>query len=138
MKKRNKLYEYLEAKGVLVNGTANDIEQTKRQYWIEVRKEWRKQQRRECKSYTVFLNEKEYKHISAVAKTAKRSITRFIKSAALQKALGSAGIDERITGSIRESFFETYNALQENQTVPQSVLRQLLHLERTVLTLLNT
>jgi hypothetical protein len=138
MKKRSGLYDYLETNGVLGSGSVKDIAQAKKQYWKKVRKEWRKQQRKECKSYTIYLKDKEQRVVARSAVTFALSITRFIKDAAIQKATNSAGIDDRIIGKIREAFFEKYNDLQEQEQVPKYVLDQLLQLQITVLTMLRS
>jgi uncharacterized protein (DUF1778 family) len=138
MKNRSGLYEYLEASGVLAEGTADEIRMAKEEYWKGVRKEWRHQQRKDCKSYTIFFTRQEVTAVAKAAEARNTSITRFIKAAALKTATGNLGIDQRIIGQVREVLFETYNLMAKQDGVPETALNILLQSERKILGLLGS
>lgn len=137
MKNGNKLYDYLEATGVLATGTKEDILKAKKQYWISVRKEWQKQKRKECKSYTVFFTPTEYKAVLKALKDTKRSVTTFIKQSALQIAKSSSGVDKITVGKVREVFFEAYDLIEAMDIrTKEEQLEQFVLLEQKILNLL--
>jgi hypothetical protein len=115
-KRGSGVYEYLTATGLLANGTPDDIAHAKKEYWSSVRKEYRRNQRRECKSYTVFFTKQELKHITQQAKSLHGSITQYIKQAALNNG---SGVDKKAIGEIRQGIALLYMAIQslyeENQ-----------------------
>jgi hypothetical protein len=142
MKSKSGLYDYLDKIGVLQNGTTEDIINAKKAYWKAIRKAWRKKQRLECKSYTVFFNLKEQKVIANVAKLKGVSITKFIKHSALQKVSDGCGADMITIGKVREVFFATYNSVEENKSngnekLQLKILNHLLELERSVLNIIQ-
>jgi hypothetical protein len=141
MKKGSKLYSYLEATGVLSSGNREDIARAKKQYWILVRKEWQKQKRKECKSYTVFFTPSEHKALTYALKGSRRSVTAFIKQSALQVARNSSGVDKMTVGQVREAFFETYNSIKALDTATKEkhlseALERFINLEQKILNLL--
>ncbi len=138
MKKRNGLYEYLEATGVLAEGTADEIRIAKEEYWKGIRKEWRRQQRKECKGYTIFFTRQEITLVAKAAEARNTSITRFIKTAAFKTATDDESIDQRIIGQVREALFETYNLMVKQEGVPETALILLLQSERKILGLLGS
>jgi hypothetical protein len=142
MKSKSGLYDYLEKIGVLQNGTTNDIIIAKKTYWKAIRKEWRKKQRLECKSYTIFFNLKEQKAMAKIAKLKSTSITNFIKQSALDKANSGVGVDMITIGKVREVFFATYNSVEgnksnDNEKLQLKILNHLLELERSVLNIIQ-
>lgn len=142
MKKCNKLYDYLESTGVLATGTKEDILKAKKQYWILVRKEWQKQKRKECKSYTILLMPSEHKALVNALKDSRRGVTAFIKQSALQVARDSPGVDKMTIGQVRGAFFETYNLIEGMDTATKEeqhieVLQRLINLEQKILNLLH-
>ncbi|MGF2412752.1 hypothetical protein [Ferruginibacter sp.] len=141
MKKSNKLYDYLESTGILVNGSVEDILRAKKQYWISVRKEWQYQKRKKCKSYTVFFTHPEHKALINALKYPKSSVTAFIKLSALQMAKSSSRVDKITMGQVREAFFEAYNSIEmidintkEKQLI--EILERFVNLEQKILSLL--
>lgn len=135
MKPKSGLYDYLEQTGELTNGTAESIAKAKQAYWKAVRKAWRKKQREECKSFTVFFKPSEQTVIHKVVSTQNISVTKFIKQAALSKATNTAGVDTRIIGQIRQLFFEAYN--RSKGEASEAILTELTKLETSVLQLLK-
>lgn len=140
MKKTSALYEYLETTGVLQTGSSSDIKHAKNKYWSLVRKEWRKQQRKECRSFTVFFKPKEYSKLKNEAANRSVSATRLIKEATLGSLEGSSGINKETLGQIRQTFFESYNHIDKEVPVKngdtKNILRNLLLLEKKVFDLL--
>lgn len=135
--KRNKgLYEFLAKAGVLEHGSVADITLAKKKYWELVRKEWRRQQRKEQKSYAIFFTPAEQKQVKATADKKGKSITRFVKDSALLAAYGGAGIDNTTKGNIREAFFICYHSIEEDQRT-ELVLQKLDTLEQKVMKLIQ-
>jgi hypothetical protein len=140
MKSKSGLYDYLEKIGVLQNGSIDDIINAKKSYWRAIRKAWRKKQRLECKSYTIFFNLKEQKAIAKVAKLKGTSITNFVKHSALHRVGNGGGVDMITIGKVREAFFATYNSMEGNKSndKPQvEILNHLLELEKAVLNIIR-
>lgn len=141
MKKCNKLYDYLESTGVLATGTKEDILKAKKQYWISVRKEWQKQKRKECKSYTILFTPLEHKALINALKGPRKSVTAFIKQSALQIAKSSHGVDKMTIGQVREAFFEAHNSIEgmDIETKEEQltgVLQRFINLEKKILNFL--
>ena len=136
MPKESALYDYLEKSGILAHGTPEEIRETKKEYWKLHRKEWRKQQRKKCKSYTVFLTPAECKLIQRALSGQKDTMTGFIRRSALHAAEHKTALIKEIVGKIREHFFEHYaaiEALTEDTRIPKA----LIDLERNVLNLIK-
>lgn len=135
MKTGSKLYDYLEQTGVLTNGSPEAIAVAKQTYWKAVRKSWRKKQREECKSYTVFFTTSEQTKINTAVSPKNISITKFIKQAALSKAMNTTCVDTRIIGQIRQLFFEAYN--RSKSEASENILTEIIELETSVLEILK-
>lgn len=135
MKYKSELYDYLEQTGVLSNGSPEAIAEAKQTYWKAVRKAWRKKQREECKSYNIFFTPSEQTKINKAVSTYNISATKFIKQAALFKAMNTAGVDARIVGQIRQLFFEAYN--RSKGEASEAILTEITELETSILQLLK-
>jgi hypothetical protein len=135
-KRKNGLYEFLAKAGVLEHGSVADITLAKKKYWDLVRKEWRKQQRKEQKSYAIFFTPSEQKQVKMTADKKGKSITRFIKDSVLHTAYGGAGIDKTTVGNIREAFFICYHSIAEDEKI-ELVLQKLDALEQKVMKLIQ-
>ncbi|XVJ66883.1 MAG: hypothetical protein HEQ40_12215 [Lacibacter sp.] len=135
MKRKSGLYDYLEQTGVLTDGSPKAITEVKQSYWKAVRKAWRKKQREECKSYTVFFTPSEQTKINKTVSTHNISTTKFIKQAALSKATNTVGVDARIIGQIRQLFFEAYN--RSKSEASENILTEIIELETSVLEILK-
>lgn len=141
MKKNSALYGYLESIGVLQSGSPAEIEQAKHQYWSIVRKEWRRNQRKECKSVTILLRLKQYSKLKNEAIRNKISVTRYIKEAALSQVGRSSCINKELLGEIRQVFFDHYSAIDQrlaNKSIDRGeVMNSLQELEKKVFELIR-
>lgn len=108
-KRYSPLYEYLDTTGVLSTGTSEDIETAKKKYWAQYRKVWKKQKRKEQKSFEVFFSMKETKLLAGYAIHERLSITGYIKKAALES--NSKSVSPVIAGEIRQSLMQLYYAI---------------------------
>ncbi len=90
-RKRSKMWEYLEASGVLEKGNENEIKAIKREYRKKYYLEYKRMSRTEMPEYTIRLSKKngEYSKILNASRKHKRTVTRFIRESAL------AYIDQR-------------------------------------------
>jgi hypothetical protein len=136
MKKPNKLYNHLEQTGILQNGSNEDIIKAKKEYWKVVRTQWRAEQRKVSKSYTVFYTAEELKEIKTAAILKKTSITSFTKQSAILAARGNTGVNKKSLGEVRQMFFETYNSIKDKVQI-EMVLGELTLLEKKVLELIH-
>lgn len=136
MRKQSQLYAYLESLGVLEHGSDEDIALAKKQYWASIRKEWRKQQRKECKSYAVFFTKSEQRLIVEAARKRKIPVTPYIKQAALNMVAGSNTVDTRVIGEVRELLYLFFECIKSNE-VNEEVQNQFIRLEQNVLQLLR-
>jgi hypothetical protein len=136
MKKLNKLYDYLEQTGILQNGSNEDIIKAKKEYWKVVRTQWRAEQRKVSKSYTVFYKPDELKEIKIAAIVKKASITSFTKQSAILAARGNTGVNKKTLGEVRQMFFETYNSIKVKAQI-EMVLTEIILLEKKVLELIH-
>lgn len=87
MKKRNDkgLWAYLDALGVLENGTEDDIKNAKRKYRKGYLLRYKQNQRQEKPEFTVLLDRQtgEYGKIALAAKKHKMSVSAFLRRATL-------------------------------------------------------
>ncbi len=139
MKKQNRVYEFLQASGVLENGTAEEIQLVKKQYWAQVRKAYKQNRRHQQKSYTVFFTAEELKLIRPKANQF-RNVTNYIKQAALAEAKGKFTMDKKITGEIRQAVALHYSTIQqfrEENILPdqhaEEVLTEIAEIEKMIL-----
>ena len=90
-RKRSKMWEYLEASGVLEKGNENEIKAIKREYRKKYYLAYKRISRTEMPEYTIRLSKKhgEYSKILNASRKHKRTVTRFIRESAL------AYIDQR-------------------------------------------
>lgn len=80
-----KLREYLDASGVLVNGTDAEIKAARRAYRKIYQTEYKRKQRKEKPEFAVHLSREngEYNRITIAARKSKMSVQSFLKSATL-------------------------------------------------------
>ncbi len=112
-KKTCGVYEYLDSIGVLETGSGTDIEQAKKQYWNIIRREWKRQKRKECKSYTLLFTPSELKPILIRAKSATGGVTSYIKQAAIAYTTNTVVIDKLTIGTIRQAIVLHYTSVQQ-------------------------
>jgi hypothetical protein len=139
MKKQNRVYEFLQASGVLENGTTEEIQLAKKQYWAGVRKEYKQNRRHQQKSYTVFFTTTELKTITPKANRF-RNVTSYIKQATLAQAKEQCIIDKKTVGEIRQAValhYSTIQQLQEDNILPtqfaDEVLEEITGIEKMIL-----
>ena len=128
MKKQNRVYEFLQASGILEIGTAEEIQLVKKQYWAQVRKQYKQNRRHQQKSYTVFFTAEELKLIRPKANQF-RNVTNYIKQAALSQAKGKCTIDKKTVGEIRQALALHYGSiqqLQEDNILPNRLAEEVL------------
>jgi hypothetical protein len=146
MKRRNKkkcgVYAYLDASGVLENGTGQEIEKAKDQYWKQYRKQWKREKTLERKAIKVVFNFREYRIIKREAERHQTNPTCYIK----QKALGNNRefINPVFIGELRELIVLHHNSLQdisEKSIIPASLndllLKQIAGIEEKALKLFS-
>lgn len=78
-KKHSGVWQYLEASGVLLHGSPEEIAAARQAYWCAYRQKWNKQER---KKYTIALNQKEHKELIQAAAKHHRKPTTFLKESA--------------------------------------------------------
>lgn len=136
--KTSSIYQYLESKGLLENGSPEDIAQAKKEYWRMRRNELRREKRKREQQFTVSYTKAEMKIIEQEAGKRNISRTRYIRQAALAK-LSMPNIN-----SIKELLYLNYKALttlQGQGAIPKETTNLLVsrihRLEKAVLYLLT-
>jgi uncharacterized protein (DUF1778 family) len=128
IKRNSGMYSFLENSGLLENGTGEAIEQARKQYWRDFRREYKKARRHEYKSFEIPFSLKEREVIKMGAKRNHTSPTNYIKQSAL--ANQHSIVNRTAIGEIRESVISHHNTLlglkDENQ-LPESLTNQLLN-----------
>lgn len=84
-RKNNKLWEYLEASGVLQNGTEQEIALVRKEYKKKYIKSYMRQKRNASPEFVIDLSKKngEYATVATAAKRHRKTITAFLKLSAL-------------------------------------------------------
>ncbi len=112
IKKRSGVYSYLDAKGVLDKGEFA-IARAKKEYWSNYKKEWRKRKLKVSKCFEVLLSENELSVIETCAKRHKKSITGYLKQAALCYSNQKYLVPDVLTiNSIKERLIMLYASVQ--------------------------
>ncbi len=127
IKRGSNIYSFLDSTGLLENGSSEQIELAKKQYWRKFRTEYKKNNRKENKSFEVPFDPSELKQITAQAKKSRTSPTNYIKQSALINK--HSVIDPSILGEIRELIVSHYNTLLKlnyEKQLPELVAGQLL------------
>ncbi len=128
-KKTSGIYEFLDASGLLSQGSNEEIEKAKKKYWEMVRKGYKRNRRKECKSYTIFLTADELKVISPRTKKITGGMTNYIKQTVLAQAKNKVAVDKKDIGEIREALVLHYGTLErmsKDYAVPQQVAIEIL------------
>lgn len=111
---KSNLYSYLKSSGVLENGTHEEIQKVKKEYWKQYKKKWRNNKRRQDKEIAVSFSKDEFREITTESKRHKLSRTQFIKQscfAYLNKSFIVPDIKE--VRKISQLLSLTYNSIQE-------------------------
>lgn len=112
--KSTNIYQYLESTGVLDTGSADDIERQRLLYWKKYKREWRQQQRRKLKSFTVYFDENMTAIIKRASVKQKMSCTKYIQQSALLHAQGKTiTVNPNIFNYIREALMLNYHAIKD-------------------------
>jgi len=137
IKKNVGVYAFLDASGLLENGTAKEIEHAKKEYWKEVRKKYNKRKRKENKSFQLFFSFKEAEVITRQAKKYHSSEPAYIKQSALANKQNV--IDWIVVGEIRELVIQHHttliNLIEEidfSQSMANKLLNQASQIEEKV------
>jgi phosphoribosyl-ATP pyrophosphohydrolase len=143
-KSNSGLYSFLESKGVLTEGTKEDIEEAKKQYWLKVHREYKRKRYKEQKSYTVFFTNEEVKKILPKIDKDNGSVTNYIKQTALATINIKSVNDKKIIGKIHEAltlYYFTLKAICENNLIAEKIRNTILlevdELEKNVMNLLK-
>lgn len=79
VKKKSSLYSFLDASGVLETGSEEEILKSKKLYYKEYKRIWRKEKRKTEKEFTLSFTNAELKQITEAARKHKMSLTKYIK-----------------------------------------------------------
>ncbi|MBK7357752.1 MAG: hypothetical protein IPI45_13595 [Saprospiraceae bacterium] len=142
---KSNLYSYLKSSGVLENGTHEEIQKVKKEYWKQYKKKWRNNKRRQDKEIAVSFSKDEFREITTESKRHKLSRTQFIKQscfAYLNKSFIVPDIKE--VRKISQLLSLTYNSIQElieenkvENKVARTLMDSIYNLEREILPVLN-
>ena len=142
---KSNLCSYLRSSGVLENGTSEDIQKVKNDYWKEYKRIWRKNKRKSGKEITISFSIDEFKEITSESKRHKLSRTKFIKQACFAYINKSYIVpDFKEVKRIAQQLSMTYNSIQgliEENSIEfksgRSILEAIIKLEREILPVLN-
>ncbi len=81
LKSKSNIYTYLQNSGVLENGSHEEIQNVRKEYWKAYKRIWRKNKRNTVKEITISFLPDEFKEITNEYKRHKLSRTEFIKQA---------------------------------------------------------
>jgi len=143
--KENTIYSHLKTYGVLENGTHEDIQKVRSEYWREYKRKWRVAKRRMDKEFTVSFNSDELKILNQEAERHHLSRTQFIKDTTFAYINNSYIVPDLLEiKRISQILAMTYNSIQElfeDNVIKFEVGRDLLDtinkLERDILPLLH-
>lgn len=77
------IWEYLDATGVLENGTEEEIQAAKKEYWRIYQRNYKRRMRREQRQVVVWLSKIEQSELEAVSGNQKPSLPTLIRERAL-------------------------------------------------------
>lgn len=111
--KTSKLYQYLEATGVLEHGTPAEIDAARKQYNKQRKAQWRRNRRAELKAVTVEFSPQEYSKIKRAAKKYTNP-TRFVYKAAIACAgQQTLTVNEATINFIHEVLLQNYHRIRD-------------------------
>jgi len=138
---KSNLFSFLNSSGVLENGTHDQIQKVRAEYWREYKRKWRNAKRKSEKEITISFTQDEFKEISNESKRHKLSRTQFIKKvcfAYINKIFIVP--DSKEVKRIAQQLSMTYNSIQglleENKIEfksGKSILEAIFNLEREIL-----
>ncbi|MBK9640043.1 MAG: hypothetical protein IPO72_01795 [Saprospiraceae bacterium] len=110
---KSNLFSFLNSSGVLENGTHDQIQKVRAEYWREYKRKWRNAKRKSEKEITISFTQDEFKEISNESKRHKLSRTQFIKKvcfAYINKIFIVP--DSKEVKRIAQQLSMTYNSIQ--------------------------
>ena len=138
---KSNLFSFLNSSGILENGTHDQIQKVRSEYWREYKRKWRNAKRKSEKEITISFTQDEFKEISNESKRHKLSRTQFIKKvcfAYINKIFIVP--DSKEVKRIAQQLSMTYNSIQglleENKIEfksGKSILEAIFNLEREIL-----
>lgn len=142
---KSNLCSYLRSSGVLENGTSEDIQKVKKEYWKEYKRKWRNSKRKMVNEITLSFTKEEFKEISTESKRHKLNRTNFIKQACFAYINKSYIVpDFKEVKRIAQQLSMTYNSIQElieENSIEfksgKSILKSIYNLEREILPALH-
>ncbi|MGB5024438.1 MAG: hypothetical protein WBO44_03770 [Saprospiraceae bacterium] len=150
MKKRklnskSSLYAFLKSSGILENGTHEEIQKVKKEYWRQYKKNWRNNKRKQDKEIAVSFSKDEFKEITTGAKRHNLSRTQFIKRSCFAYMNKSFIVpDVKEVRKITQLLSLTYNSIQElfeenkvEHKVGRALMDSIYNLEREIFPVLN-
>ena len=150
MKKRrlnskSNLYSHLKSSGVLENGTHDEIQKVKKEYWKEYKRKWRNNKRKMVNEITISFTLEEFKEINNESKRHKLNRTNFIKQACFAYLNKSFIVpDLKEVKKISQILALSYNSIQEmteenkiDFKSGKSIIEVIYKLEREILPVLN-
>lgn len=135
----------MQSSGVLENGTNDDIQKIRREYWREYKKIWRKNKRKANKEIVISFTADELNEIQIQSGRHKLNRTKFIKRACFAYINKSFMVpDLKEVKKISQFLAMSYNSIQEmtaENTIDfksgKSILEAIYKLEREILPVLN-
>ncbi|MBL7821224.1 MAG: hypothetical protein JNL65_11465 [Saprospiraceae bacterium] len=146
LKTKTNIYAFLKSSGVLENGSHEDIQKVRKEYWSEYKRKWRKQKRKIEKELTIHFNPEELAVISLEAKRHKLSRIKFIKHSCFAYINKSFIVPDsfevkRISQLLSMLYSSIRELLEEDKLSFKSgrdSLEMIQKLEREILPLLNS
>ena len=141
---KSNLYSYLKSSGVLENGTHDEIQKVKKDYWKEYKRKWRNNKRKMVNEITISFTREEFKKISNESKRHKLNRTNFIRQACFAYLNRTFIVpDAKEVKRIAQQLSMTYNSIQgliEENSIEfksgKSILESIYKLERELLPVL--
>jgi len=143
--RENSIYLHLKTNGVLENGTHEEIQSVRNEYWREYKRKWRVAKRRKEKEFTISFNQEELKILTSEAKRHKLSRTQFIKGTTFAYINNSFIVPDTMeVRRISQLLAMTYNSVQDlfdanklNFDKGRALLDSINKLEREILPILH-
>ena len=140
-KKGSGLYNFLTASGVLSNGSIEEIEQQKRLYWKQYRKQWKKNKRQQNKTYMLLYSFKEARLLHSKAEAHSLSVPAFIKHASLISQQFTTSLT---VGKIREVVMQFTNSVVaqsggklSEQDLRKTIVENVINMENQIIDILQ-
>lgn len=141
--KKGNLYSYLDASKVLESNNEALIAAARKQYWLDYRKKWRQQRRKDKKELLTEWSSEELRLLTECARKNKRSRSKFIHVATLAYINKVYVVPDQVeVRRIAQMLAMTYNLIKEMKVNVESktidvLLEHVFELERNVNISLN-